>query len=280
MSSLDNSQKDSLTMCYTKDSLAPFMEKAIAEYSVYKIPFSILYIDVDGFKGFNDKHGHIFGDEALEYFASSFRLNLEDEDCEMIRYGGDEFVIIFPGKSSKEVYKLATHIEDSFKTRPFLFKAEQYKISFSGGVASYPNDSSEAKDMIEKADQAMYFSKRQGPGRITQYSKVRSVFLKRIIRRVAVVLALVIIFLAARYLFKIDMNTIRDQVASIRNGASLIRSPAASPHTSRVYLKSGNSIEGVITGENETELFLDFSLSSGEGSVIIKKSDIDHIERE
>ena len=74
---INNAQTDSLTMCYTKDALFPLLEKMKAEFSAHKKPFSLLLIDIDGFKGFNDKYGHIFGDEALKYFSSSLRLNLD-----------------------------------------------------------------------------------------------------------------------------------------------------------------------------------------------------------
>ena len=278
MDPLDNAQIDSLTGCCTKDSLVPFMEKEIAEYSVYKVPFSILIIDIDGFKGFNDKHGHIFGDEALKYFSSSLRLNLEEEECGVVRFGGDEFVLIFPGRTSKETYKLAVRVESSIKRRPFLFKGDEYRISFSGGVASYPADSAEIEDMLEKADKAMYFSKRHGPGRITQYSRVRLVSLERLITRIAAAVAIAAIFVIGRYVFKINLKTIRAKALSISKGAPLVKVNPVSKRPSTIYLKSGHSIYGIITGENEADLFVKFDISSGEGSVIIKKSDIDHIE--
>ncbi len=276
MALLDNAQKDSLTMCYTKDALAPFLDKSKAEYSAYKIPFSVLLIDIDGFKTFNDKHGHIFGDEALKYFSSSLRLNLDDEDCTIFRFGGDEFVLVFPGRTSKEVYRLAARIENNIRRRPFLFKGREYKISFSGGIASCPADSIEMQGILEKADKAMYFSKRRGHGRIAQYARMRSELLKRLIKA-AFAIALVLSAIAiTRYVFHIDMDAIHGKIKLLRKGLPLTTASSSV----KVYLKSGNTIKGSITRETDDDMSLSFDMAVGEGSVIIKKSDIQYIDRD
>ena len=275
MSLLDGAQKDSLTMCYAKESLLPFMEKMRAEYAAYRKPFSVMLIDIDGFKSFNDKHGHMFGDEALKYFSSSLRLSLEDEDCVIIRFGGDEFVIIFPGRTPKEVCRLANHTENNIKKRPFLFKGREYHISFSGGIASCPHDGIEVQDILDKADKAMYFSKRHGSGRTTQYSQMQFVFMW-LLRKIAVttLLAMMLIITAIR-VFHIDLETIKAKIGLIRKTAFV---PGAS-RPIKVYLRSGNSIEGIITDENDNDISLRFDMATGEGAVSIKKSDIKYIDR-
>ena len=275
MSLLDNAQQDSLTKCYTRDALLPFLEKMRAEYAAYNKPFSLMLIDIDGFKAFNDKHGHIFGDEALRYFASSLRLNLDDEDCVIIRFGGDEFVVVFPGRVAREVHRLAIHIENNIRNRPFLFKSREYKISFSGGIASCPQDGIEAEELIEKADKAMYFSKRNGSGRITQYSGIRIEFVKVFIK-VSIILALIVLaFVVARDIFHIDFKTAGDKIRSIRKEIPLMEKP----RPAKVYLKSGNTIEGVITDESSNDMSLKFNMPTGEASVVIQKSDIKYVER-
>lgn len=203
-------------MCYTKDALLPFMEKMRAEYSAYRKPFSVLVIDIDGFKSFNDKYGHIFGDEALKYFSSSLRLNLDDEDCVIIRFGGDEFVAIFPGRTAGELYRLSIHVEKNIRKRPFLFRGREYKFSFSGGIASCPRDAVETHDIIEKADKAMYFSKRHGSGRITRYDVIHLEFLKWFAKAVIIGLsAAAIIVMAARF-FNIDINVVEEWLKNYR----------------------------------------------------------------
>jgi diguanylate cyclase (GGDEF)-like protein len=262
MALLEKAQKDSLTTCYTKDLLQPFMEKMVAEYAAYKKPFSILVIDIDGFKGFNDRHGHIFGDEALKYFSSSLRLNLDDEDSVIIRFGGDEFVVIFPGRLSKEVYKLAVNTENNMRNRPFLFHGREYKISFSGGIASCPENGHNADEILDKADQAMYASKRRGNGLVTTYSKVWPKFFMWVLKIVVLLAAIVAaVFFVKNY--------------KQENMPSFLKTSAPA----KVYLKSGNSIQGVIVGENDKNMFLKFDMENGVGSVSIKKDDIKFVDR-
>jgi diguanylate cyclase (GGDEF)-like protein len=272
---LENAPKDSLTMCYTKDSLLPFMEKARAEYAAYQKQFSVMLIDIDGFKSFNDKHGHIFGDEALKYFSSSLRLNLDDEDCILIRFGGDEFVIIFPGRAPKDVYRMGLRTERNIRKRPFLFKGKEYKISFSGGIASCPSDGVDAQDLIDKADKAMYFSKRRGDGRITQYSRIKSEVFKWAVKILIVIAIIASILAAACHIFKITPKNIITKIrpsqktAPVTNGA----------RPTIVHLKSGNKVEGTVISENADNISLRFNLVSGEGTVVIKKSDISRVDR-
>jgi diguanylate cyclase (GGDEF)-like protein len=275
MALLDNAQKDSLTRCYAKEVLMPYLEKVRAEYTAYNKPFTIIVIDIDGFKAFNDKQGHIFGDEALRYFSSSLRLNLEDEDCVIVRFGGDEFVVVFPGRVSKEVYRLAVHIEKNMRKRPFLFRGREYKMSFSCGIATCPHDGTETQDVLDRADKAMYFSKRYGTGKVTQYSKMGSEFIKRVIKVIAVIAAILGIAIIATRIFNIDTTAIRKKMTILRKATASFKDSSRV----KVHLRSGNSIEGVMTGENDKEMFLRFDMAEGEGAVVIKKSEIQSIDR-
>lgn len=204
MKILDSLQRDHLTGFYMKDRIVPFLEKCAAEYSAHNEPFSVLMVDLDGFKSFNDKHGHACGDEALQYFSSSIRLSLDGQVCVMFRFGGDEFVLAFPGRSPKATYQLAATMEENIKNRPFLFRGREYDMSFSGGIASCPQDGKGAADILEKADKAMYFSKRRGRGRITEYATVRAEFIASIVRIMSGVAVILFLYIMARDFFRID----------------------------------------------------------------------------
>lgn len=156
---------DPLTSCFTRASLVAFLEKTKHETDLLNIPFSIMIIDLDYFKNANDKFGHIFGDETLMYFSSSIRLGMEYDYIKtmvpkfVFRYGGDEFIMVFPGKNSSEAYVLAERILLNIKRRPFLFRGNRFKMSFSGGISTYPEDSKNIEEIIEMADKAMYRKK-------------------------------------------------------------------------------------------------------------------------
>jgi diguanylate cyclase (GGDEF)-like protein len=262
-----------------KESLIPFLEKAKAEYSAYRRPFSILLIDVDKFKSFNDKHGHVFGDEILQYFSSSLRLSLEEEECVIIRFGGDEFVIVFPTRTSKEVYKIAVNLEANIKNRPFLYRDREYKISFSGGIASCPHDGLESQEIIEKADKAMYVSKRRGGGHVTQYSARYSEIFRRLVRISFAGIIMALVLLIASYIYKLDMSAILNKIKSMRNIAPAIVRDARQANYAIVRLKSGNALEGTIIDETVTDISLKFDMHPGEGTAVIKKSEIAYIDR-
>ena len=132
-------------------------------------PFSILLIDVDHFKKYNDKYGHLSGDELLKFFSSSLRLMLTGEGGSIFRIGGDEFIVVFPNKNSKETYSLAVRIARSIRARPCILDKHLLRLSFSGGIVTYPNDGKDLNDILEGADKAMYASKkycRGGIGRL------------------------------------------------------------------------------------------------------------------
>lgn len=165
-----NAPKDFLTNCYTREGIFPFLKKMEEEFLTNKRPFSVLILDVDHFKLFNDKYGHLYGDEVLKYFSSSLRLDLEDEENVPFRFGGDEFIMVFPNKTANDAYRLAGRLRKNIRTRSCLIKGRQLSVTFSGGIANYPGDASSADEILEKADRALYYSKNHGRGRITKHS--------------------------------------------------------------------------------------------------------------
>ena len=130
MQELINAKRDFLTNCFTKEELKPFLDKVLFESGAYKKPFSILVIDVDKFKSFNDKYGHLCGDEVLKYFSSTLRLSLEGVQNMPFRFGGDEFVIVFPGATAVETYLHAVRIIKNVKSRHFLLKGSRKEVFF------------------------------------------------------------------------------------------------------------------------------------------------------
>lgn len=168
-----DARKDFLTSCYLRDGLQPFLNLLEERFAVSKKPFSVLIMDVDHFKHFNDKFGHLNGDEVLKYFSSSLRLDLEDEENAPFRFGGDEFVVVFPDKSAHEAAKLAARLKKNIKTRSCLIRGRQLTVTFSGGIACYPADARSLEQLLERADQALYYSKNHGRAQVTCFHEVK-----------------------------------------------------------------------------------------------------------
>ena len=120
-------EKDFLTGCLSKEAIGSTLDSVRAQSSFNKTSFSVLVIDLDHFKAYNDKYGHIDGDEVLKYFSSTLRLSIGEEDGIIFRFGGDEFVVVFPDKSAEEAYSIAVDIIKAFRKRPFLSRGSSYR---------------------------------------------------------------------------------------------------------------------------------------------------------
>lgn len=127
----------------------------------YNRPLSQLMIDIDYFKHYNDTYGHLMGDEVLRIVASLIKENCRDIDF-AVRYGGEEFAVLFPETSIHDAYVIAERIRMSIHDYPFLNKHTQPNgtLTVSIGVASYPHDANYDIELIDHADAALYNAKR------------------------------------------------------------------------------------------------------------------------
>ncbi len=165
-------RKDFLTGYLTRESLIPTVKQLVENYQIYKKSFSILLIDIDFFKTFNDKYGHLLGDEVIKYFSSAIHLDLVTVRTSCFRFGGDEFLVIFHAADSNEAYRLAARLSSNMRERPCNLRGNQVGMSFSGGIASYPQDGKNVDELLECADKALYVSKRFGRRQVTQFGKI------------------------------------------------------------------------------------------------------------
>ncbi|MDP3730359.1 MAG: GGDEF domain-containing protein [Candidatus Omnitrophota bacterium] len=273
------SEKDFLTGCLSKEAINPTLDKIMAECKVNKIPFSVLVIDLDHFKAYNDKYGHIDGDDVIKYFASTLRLSFGEDGIFIFRFGGDEFMIVFSGKGGKEANLIANNVIKNLRRRPFLFRGRIFKLSFSAGIASYPSDGNEIEAILQKADRAMYFSKTHGRGKVTLYSHM----LRRTVEKILLIFMSILIVATAVFYF--NNSSYKDYaVYWLKNGmgkASAALAPASIRVDSRgldiVYLKSGRILKGIIVRDDEDNVELNLSFETGRGSITIKRSDIEKI---
>jgi diguanylate cyclase (GGDEF)-like protein len=122
---------------------------------------SILMVDLDDFKKFNDTYGHIQGDDALKKIAETFKENFRQRDI-VCRYGGEEFSVILPLTQRNEAYELAEKLRKNLAEKDIL----NNKFTISIGLASFPQDGLEKEILLRKADVALYKAKREGKNRI------------------------------------------------------------------------------------------------------------------
>jgi len=131
----------------------------------YNRVYSILMVDADGLKIINDEHGHEAGDKLITTFAETIEDCLRDTDS-LARYGGDEFVAILPETNKQQAKEVGERIRKAIENTSFDVKGNQIKATVSVGVSSYPDDADNAKDVIIKADKALYKSKYDGRNQV------------------------------------------------------------------------------------------------------------------
>jgi diguanylate cyclase (GGDEF)-like protein/PAS domain S-box-containing protein len=126
-------------------------------------PCAVLFIDLDGFKPINDRHGHDAGDEALITIAKRLQHNLADRDM-VARLGGDEFVVLVEGpETPTQAIAVAQRLMEAV-SQPMTLYGNTCQISASIGVALMPANGTTASDVLSAADNAMYAAKRTGKG--------------------------------------------------------------------------------------------------------------------
>jgi diguanylate cyclase (GGDEF)-like protein len=139
-------------------------------------PLSLVMIDVDDFKPYNDENGHEAGNAALRDIARLLTENLYSADM-AARYGGEEFTLILPSTSKQDAERVAEKIRAKVELHDFLGEETQPAgaLTISLGIATSPGDARETGDLIRRADQAMYAAKAEGKNRVQLYgSSIRS----------------------------------------------------------------------------------------------------------
>lgn len=153
---LENSNKIFKAVVYKRREL----EKRIG----YKIPLSIIFIDVDNFKKINDKYGHNIGDKVLMKVAKTLKSRLRDYDI-IGRLGGEEFVIALIGCDLNSAQKIAEDLRQKIEKIKIKTKKGIFNITASFGVVTYDNEKN-LQELINKADKAMYKAKKEGKNRV------------------------------------------------------------------------------------------------------------------
>ncbi|WP_199484590.1 sensor domain-containing diguanylate cyclase [Peribacillus glennii] len=143
-------------------------QQVIEEWFENKIPFSLILLDVDHFKGINDKFGHLAGDEVLKCLASSLRSYSREGNLNF-RYGGEEFGILVKAADADTAFNIAERIRIAVETAR---TPTGRNITISLGISQFNNDTSDIDEIIKKADYALYQSKSNGRNITTMYKDI------------------------------------------------------------------------------------------------------------
>ncbi len=138
-------------------------------------PLALCLIDLDSLKPVNDTLGHVAGDRLLARVAHLIRDTVGDEGL-AVRYAGDEFAIVLPGRTVDEAVALGERVRERVASDPFsaLDLPPTIRPTLSAGVAVFPHDATGCEELVDVADQALYASKRAGKNRVTRAGSAAS----------------------------------------------------------------------------------------------------------
>ncbi len=161
---------DSLTGLFNRRHFDVRLGEEFKRANRYRRAFSVVIIDIDGFKQANDLYGHQYGDEMLVKSTQVYQQVLREGDT-VYRYGGDEFAMILPETSKEGAIELAERLKEIF-AKQYSLSQKRINLSLSIGIASYPEDGMDDKGLIGAADRRMYHSKESGGNIVTSYDEI------------------------------------------------------------------------------------------------------------
>lgn len=259
-------EKDYLTRFSSRDSFESFIKEIIRNAKENTRIFSMAMVDIDRFKFFNNKFGHLVGDDVIKHFANVLNSTLLKCNCIFFRYGGDEFILIFPDKETKLVRTLMQNCTINLTKHPFTYQEKEYKLTLSCGISSFPEHGQTKDELVTRADEAMFFSKRHGRNLVTLAGRLRYFKLRNtgiIITASCILFGLLVIVYNTAFiestLKKMKLKNMQKTYAT---------------YNDMIILNSGASLRGKVVSETEKEVHFQLALPKGQGTVSLKKTSI------
>lgn len=160
------SMTDGMTECYNHRHMMDELDREIQRSIRFAHPLSGLMIDLDNFKGINDKEGHLAGDAVLREAARLMKILIRRSDV-LGRYGGDEFLILLPETDAQSAHVAAERIRHAFEAHQFRMDRKVFRSSVSIGVCTFEEILHlKASDFIRAADDALIQAKQAGKNRV------------------------------------------------------------------------------------------------------------------
>jgi diguanylate cyclase (GGDEF)-like protein len=160
------SETDELTGIYNLRAFTSIANRTHKQAQRYRQPYAIVMIDSDNLKAVNDTYGHEGGNRLLKLTVACVQQSLRDTDV-FARFGGDEFIAILPQTKLEGAHEVAERIRKTIATTPLATQGKQVTTTVSVGLACYPEQGEELAVIMNRADQALYTSKKSGRNRTT-----------------------------------------------------------------------------------------------------------------
>ncbi len=158
--------KDKLTGLYNRNYLDHYLEIELKRCKRHRSTLSLIMIDIDDFKIFNDKYGHLAGDDILRHVGETIKRNIREVDTPA-RYGGEEFVVVLPDEDLENALKISERLMEALRN-DFAHQSGKPPggLTVSMGIATYPGHGQLATSLLNAAYRALYNAKKSGKNRI------------------------------------------------------------------------------------------------------------------
>ncbi|MEJ5222964.1 MAG: diguanylate cyclase [Anaerolineales bacterium] len=157
--------RDPLTNLFNRRYLEETLTRELSRAEREEIPLSLIILDLDYFKKFNDHYGHMAGDALLRRLANLLLRSTRESDI-ACRYGGEEFIVVMPGSPLEAAYRRAEEIRQEFEKTNIHVDGITLNATVSMGVAAYPQNALSEDALIRAADQALYAAKSSGRNQV------------------------------------------------------------------------------------------------------------------
>jgi len=159
---------DSLTNVFNRRYYLKRFKEELERSIKFKHTFSCLMVDIDYFKSFNDRYGHLVGDAILREISRTIQETIRQIDL-LGRYGGEEFSVILSETDKDAAKPAAERIRKAIEEKHIKVYDEELKVTVSIGISTYPKDGKSIESLIDNADSALYLAKQQGRNRVCLY---------------------------------------------------------------------------------------------------------------
>jgi diguanylate cyclase (GGDEF)-like protein/putative nucleotidyltransferase with HDIG domain len=169
----ERANKDHLTGLYNHGYFKEMLNEQFHDAKKLKQPFTLALLDLDDFKKYNDRNGHLQGDKLLQFFGELLKKAVDGTDFVAARYGGEEFAILMPNTTKEEAHAFLDRLRKQVNDTYFSgVEHIPYRcLSFSCGIAEMEKEIYDSGELIHKADQALYYAKAQGKNNVQIYSE-------------------------------------------------------------------------------------------------------------
>jgi diguanylate cyclase (GGDEF)-like protein len=151
---------DQLTGIANRRALKQRLKEELQRYHRYRQNFSVLLFDIDHFKSINDRFGHWAGDKCLKELIKRIRPMLRETDF-LARWGGEEFVILFPGTDIESAMGVAERLRKAIENTRFLYQRQEMGVTISIGVTEVTPEDQNLETIFNRTDKAMYVAKKK-----------------------------------------------------------------------------------------------------------------------